>query len=236
MYSALSPKPYRLSRSGLELFLQCARCFFLDRRLGIRRPGEFSMSLYTAVDQLLKREFDAYRARGEQHPVMTLNGIDAVPFTHPDMEEWRDASRGIRTLHEPTNFSVYGAVDDVWVEPSGRLMVADYKATSSAYAPGTGGRWAGSYARQLETYQWILRRMGYEVSAIGYLVFANADRSLQALDGRLNFSLTALPVTGNDSWVDDALVEAKRCLDAANPPPAHPDCEWCAYRRAAQQN
>jgi len=30
--------PFLLSRSKVELFADCARCFYLDRRLGIARP------------------------------------------------------------------------------------------------------------------------------------------------------------------------------------------------------
>ena len=39
-YDPTSPEPYKLSRSQLQLFLACPRCFYLDRRLGIDRvPG-----------------------------------------------------------------------------------------------------------------------------------------------------------------------------------------------------
>ena len=36
-----STEPFKLSRSGLELFHDCPRCFYLDKRLGIGRPGGF---------------------------------------------------------------------------------------------------------------------------------------------------------------------------------------------------
>jgi hypothetical protein len=53
-----SDKPFPLSRSKVELYLNCPRCFYLDRRLGIGRPSGPPFNLNSAVDALLKREFD----------------------------------------------------------------------------------------------------------------------------------------------------------------------------------
>jgi len=53
-----SDKPFALSRSKVELFQDCPRCFYLDRRLGIARPPGFPFNLNSAVDALLKTEFD----------------------------------------------------------------------------------------------------------------------------------------------------------------------------------
>ncbi|MBU0767518.1 MAG: hypothetical protein KJ687_00280 [Proteobacteria bacterium] len=44
---------FKLSRSKFDLFIQCPRCFYIDNRLGIKRPPG-----YPAVDTLLKEEFD----------------------------------------------------------------------------------------------------------------------------------------------------------------------------------
>ena len=52
---------WKLSRSKLDLFLQCPRCFYLDNRLGIKRPPGFPFNLNSAVDHLLKKEFDPVR-------------------------------------------------------------------------------------------------------------------------------------------------------------------------------
>jgi len=49
-------KPYKLSRSRDDLFLQCPRCFYIDRKLGTDRPFGYPFTLNNAVDQLLKQE------------------------------------------------------------------------------------------------------------------------------------------------------------------------------------
>src|SRR5438105_389146 len=74
LYDPASVEPYRLSRSKVELFLQCPRCFYLDRRLGVSRPEGPAFSLNNTVDLLLKREFDAYRLRREAHNAMVEHG------------------------------------------------------------------------------------------------------------------------------------------------------------------
>ena len=68
LYQPGDAKPFRLSRSKLELFMNCQRCFYLDRRLGIGQPPRFPFNLNSAVDFLLKKEFDDYRARQAPHP------------------------------------------------------------------------------------------------------------------------------------------------------------------------
>ena len=76
LFEPSSKVPYKLSRSKLELFLNCPRCFYLDRRLGTGQPQGPAFSLNVAVDKLLKKEFDTHRAKGESHPLMKTYGID----------------------------------------------------------------------------------------------------------------------------------------------------------------
>ena len=105
---------FKLSRSKIDLFIECPRCFYLDRRLGVARPPGFPFALNSAVDALLKKEFDLHRAKGERHPLMEKYGIDAVPIGHEKLAEWRHNFTGIQYLHEPTNLLIFGAIDDLW--------------------------------------------------------------------------------------------------------------------------
>jgi len=125
-------KPFKLSRSKIELFCECPFCFYLDRKLGIAQPSGFPFNLNSAVDHLLKKEFDHYRTNSEPHPLMLKHKVNALPFQHEKLEDWRKNQRGISYLHEETQFLVAGAIDDVWVNPSGELIIVDYKATSKS--------------------------------------------------------------------------------------------------------
>jgi hypothetical protein len=233
LFDPSSDEPYKLSRSKLELFLQCPRCFYLDRRGGIGQPPGPPFTLNVAVDALMKREFDYHRAQGEPHALMTEFGIDAVPFSHPDLDEWRNNFHGVQVLHPKTNFLFYGAVDDVWKNPNGELHVVDYKATSTAREISLDDPWKQAYKRQMEIYQWLLRGNGFDVSDTGYFVYVNGDSTRSHFGRKLEFSMQIIPYTGDASWVDEDLAEALACLRRDLPPVASSSCEWCAYRTAA---
>src|SRR6266850_408787 len=166
---------FKVSRSKIELFTQCPRCFWLDARLKIKRPDGPPFNINKTIDELFKKEFDAYRAKAEPHPLMTDNQIQAVPFQHADLNTWRANFTGVSTLHGPTNLHVFGAVDDIWVNPEGELIVVDYKATSKKTEVSIDSDWQISYKRQLEVYQWLLRQNGFQVSDTGYFVYTNAS-------------------------------------------------------------
>ncbi len=82
IYGPNDTKPFKLSRSKIELFIECSRCFYIDRRLGVKRPPGFPFNLNIAVDTLLKKEFDHYRENGQQHPLLEKYGVDARPVPH----------------------------------------------------------------------------------------------------------------------------------------------------------
>ena len=66
IYDPSDDKPYKLSRSKVDNFISCKRCFYIDRRLGVSEPPGFPFNINSAVDELLKKEFDLYRKK-ENH-------------------------------------------------------------------------------------------------------------------------------------------------------------------------
>ncbi|MEW6610025.1 MAG: PD-(D/E)XK nuclease family protein [Patescibacteria group bacterium] len=234
VFDPTSKEPFRLSRSKIELFLNCARCFYLDRRLGVSQPPSFPFTLNAAVDTLLKKEFDIHRAQGTAHPLMKTYGIDAVPLPHERIEEWRDAlRRGITHHHAPTNFIVTGAIDDVWVNSKGEFHIVDYKSTAKEQEVNIDAAWQIAYKRQMEIYQWLFRKNGFKVSSIGYFVYCNGIIDRKAFDGKLEFNIKIIPYEGDDGWVEEVLYEIHRCLESNTLPPARNDCSYCAYRSRA---
>jgi len=220
----------RISRSKVELFLECPRCFYLDKKRGVVRPDHAAYSLNLAVDHLLKKEFDFYRLKEEAHPLMALYGVEAVPFKHRDMDAWR--TKGIEVRRE--GLLLFGIVDDVWKHDDGTLAIVDYKATSTNAAITLDGDYRAGYKRQLEFYQWLFRRNGFDVSDTGYFVFVNADKEKDAFSRKLEFTQQVLPYEGNGAWIEDSLSAIKECLEHDIAPPSSNDCEWCAYRKAAE--
>ena len=223
---------WKLSRSKISLFLECPRCFYIDNKLGTKRPPGFPFNLNSAVDALLKKEFDTHRADKTQHSIMKEYNIDAVPFNDDRMDAWRDAlKRGVEYTHPETGFPMSGAVDDIWVRPNGELIVVDYKATSKdGKITELDQDWHIGYKRQLEVYQWLLRKNGFKVSNTSYWVYANAETNKKGFDRKLEFELTLVPYEGDDSWVEGTLLDIKKALDSDLLPAAASDCDYCTYR------
>lgn len=230
LYDSTSSEPFRISRSKIDLFLNCPKCFYLDRKLGIAQPPGYPFSLNSAVDTLLKKEFDVHRVAGTAHPLMKEYGLDAIPFTHQKMDEWRDSlRRGITYVMPDTNLVITGGVDDVWVTPSGELIIVDYKATSKASEVTLDADWQIGYKRQMEVYQWLFRQNGFKVSPTGYFVYCNGDADKAAFDGKLEFSIKLLPYTGDDSWVEPTIKDLFTTLQSNIIPESSESCDFCLY-------
>jgi len=206
-----------------------------DARLKIKRPNGPPFNINKTIDELFKKEFDAYRATGKPHPLMTDSQIKAVPYQHADLAQWRENFVGIFTLHEPTNLHVFGAVDDIWVNDDGELIVVDYKATSKASDINIDSDWQMSYKRQLEVYQWLLRANGFAVSDTGYFVYTNARVDADGFNDRVEFITKVIPYAGSDAWVEPTLIDMKACLEGDMPAVGRAAmggaCDFCSYAR-----
>lgn len=223
---------YKLSRSKIEEFIQCPRCFWLRARLLISKPSTPPFLINSAVDELLKREFDTYRKRDEQHPLQVKFKVDAKPFAHKNLERWRHTFTGVQALHEPTNLLIFGGVDDVWVTPNEELIVVDYKATakSKEIIDLEESRWHDAYRRQMEVYQWLLRQEGFKVSNTGYFVYANGITANDGFFNKVEFRTNVFPYKGSDKWIEPTLLKIKDCLENDIPKETN-TCEYCAYAR-----
>ena len=226
---------WKLSRSKIDFFIECPRCFYLDNKLGTKRPSFPSFNLNIAVDELFKKEFDVYRKNKAPHPIMTKYGIKAVPFEHKDMDTWRDPFVGIMHTHAPTGLVISGGVDDIWMQEDGALIIVDYKSTSKdgKIESLSDSPWDQQYQRQLGVYRWLLEQNGFTVATTGYLVYANADKSLDGFADKLVFETTVVPVETDVTWIDGVLTNIKACLDSGELPKIGDSCEFCPYREAA---
>ena len=234
-YTPGQSAPFKLSRSKIDLFTDCKRCFFLDSRFGIGRPQGAPFTLNIAVDALLKKEFDIHRANNSKHPLMEKYGVDAVPFAHDNMNEWRENFVGVQALYKPANFLIFGAVDDVWQNSDGELMVVDYKATAKEGVVDKleGTKWHDQYKRQMEIYQWLLKENGHKVSNTGYFVYVNGKKDNESFDAKLEFDVRLIEYTGRQNWIPKVLDDIKVLLDSDEIPEASESCDYCTYRTYA---
>ena len=237
-------EPFELSRSKVDLFLQCPRCFYIDRseKYRISRPSGPMSYIPTALDILLKNEFDKNRSSQTVHPYCKDHDIDLIPFQHEEIKDWQNNRKGIR-YHDPdTNFILYGAIDDCWTDNNGKLFVADYKTTTVSYDKKTNEPLAASldekgaahkywYKKQVEFYQWLFTKKDFNVSTTAYFVFCSAFyKDIENFNEELKFKIEILSYEGNYSWVDNTIMEIRKTLDSDEVPKSNPNCKHCIYR------
>ena len=230
-YQIGQEQAFEISRSKIEDFVRCRKCFVLDRRHKLSRPSMPAFTLNTAVDSLLKKEFDAHRAAGTVHPELKKLGFDFVPHKTEEMDLWRANTKGLRVTHEPTNLTVHGALDDVWQTKNGELIVVDYKATAKTepVTELTDAIWHQAYRRQLDVYHWLLVQLGHKVSDTAYWFYVTGRKNEEAFNQQLIFDSRLIAHPVDSSWVEPTLVEIKAALENPDLPEVTEDCEHCNY-------
>ncbi len=216
----------RLSRSKVNLFIECPLCFWLDQRSKVKRPSGPPFSLNVAVDHLLKNEFDRSRGRGVPERLAREN-LSFVPTKHPSLERWRENFKGDTRLYKGIEF--FGAIDDLWHDMFGVHYVVDYKATSKADEVSLDADWQIAYKRQVEFYQWLLRGNSLEVSNQAWFVYANGIKDDGPFDDQLVFKTKLISYSGDTSWIEPTLDLLIECLASESPPSASEDCSYCQY-------
>lgn len=236
LFDPENDEPFKVSRSKIDLFLNCPLCFYLDCRLGVGRPPGFPFALNSAVDALLKKEFDIHRSKGRPHPLMQAYGLkDVIPFGHEDLDFWRSNFKGIRHQYKKENLIITGAIDDIWIDTrSKELIIVDYKSTSKEEKVNLDKEWQIGYKRQMEIYQWLFKQEGFSVSQTGYFVYCNGKTDREAFDAKLEFDIDLIPYTGDTSWIPKALSDLKACLLLEKPPKPADNCDYCLYRKASK--
>ncbi len=224
----METKPIQLSPNSLNLFLECPRCFWLDKKQGIKRPPPYPYALNTAVDILLKKEFDNYRIKNEPHPLIAAHNIPAKLFSNQDLlNQWRSNFVGIRFYDPELAATIFGAVDDVLEFADGKLAPLDYKSTGSS-VPTIYDR----FQLQMDIYTYLLEKNGFSTPRKGYLAFYVVEKG-NGFGGRLPFREELHEIETNPSDVPQLFKEAVATLRRVVPPPHSQDCQFGQWFREA---
>ena len=222
-------KAIQLSPNSLNLFLECPHCFWLDKKMGIKRPPPYPYALNSAVDALLKEEFDTYRSKNLPHPLLLENNIKAHLFSNQKLlNQWRNNLAGIRYFDRELEATLFGAVDDVLESDDGKLAPLDYKST--------GSKVANIYDRfqlQLDTYTFLMEKNGFKTMKKGYLAFYIVDKDKGFID-RLPFRKEIYEIDTNPADVYEIFKDAVAVLKKDSPPPHSQDCQFQKYLKGAK--
>ena len=214
-------KQIKLSPNSLNLFLECPHCFWLDKNMGIKRPPPYPYALNSAVDALLKEEFDTYRAKNLPHPLLKDNNIKAHLFSNQKLlNQWRNNLAGIRYFDQTLEATLFGAVDDVLEFDDKKIAPLDYKSTGS-----TAANVYDRFQLQLDTYTYLMEKNGYQTPRKGYLAFYIVDKSRGFID-RLPFRKEMIEIETNPSDVYEIFKDGVECLRKETPPKHSSDCKF----------
>jgi len=214
--------PYKLSPSALNLFKECTRCFWLHHHKVWKRPGGPMATLPTGMDRILKEHFDRFMKRGELPPEIAESKECNGMKLYTDSEKltiWRNNFKGIQFKDSDDNI-LKGAVDNILVKGK-KLIVMDYKTRGYPIKEDTAQR----SQNQLDTYNYLLMKNGYETEDYGFLLFYMPKEVTKT--GEVIFDTQLVKMKTNPASAEKIWKSALKLLNGDCP---EKSCGWCEGR------
>jgi hypothetical protein len=212
---------YKFSPSSLSVLKDCPRCFWLQFNKGIKRPEGVFPSLPGGMDGILKKHFDTFRDRGEMPPELKHLEGEYKLFDNIDLlTAWRNNFQGIQWLDEDGNL-FRGAIDNL-LQKGDKLVVLDYKTRGYPLKEDT----ADYYQNQMDIYNLLLRKNGYETEDYAYLLFYHPKQVNEQGDVIFNTDLIRKNIDIRNA--EKIFSRAVAILQGEEPAPAK-GCKYCGY-------
>ncbi len=218
--------PFKISRTKIDLFFDCKRCFYIDQRYGIKRPHGAAMVINNHIVTKFKKNLEVLRNTKTIIPetkLISKSGFTALD--HQKINQWIDPFRGIRILHKQTNMIISANLDDVWTDNE-KCYPVIIKSISRNGKDIEDSIWPG-YTRQLSLYGYILQNNNLEIGDFGIIVMINTEDDLD--HSNLNFKFYIFKRNLEFNWVDRTLSEIKILLENDEYPKTSNNCKFCNY-------
>lgn len=213
--------PYKFSPSSLSLLKECPRCFWMAFNKGIKRPETIFPSLPSGMDGVLKKHFDFFMEKGELPP--SLFGLKGHVTLFNDAEllkVWRSNFKGIHWTDAHGNI-LRGAVDNI-LQKEKKLIVLDYKTRGFPLKEDT----AAHYQDQMDIYNFLLRKNGYDTEDYAYLLFYHPLCVLE--NGHVDFQADLVKMTIDVHNAEKILHHALDVL-GKDVPHVSKECGFCGW-------
>ena len=214
-------QPLRLSpTTGLNLFRECSRCFWLHYNEKVHRPRGIFPSLPGGMDAVIKKYFDQYR--GVLPP--ELSGKVEGQLI-PDLElmnKWRNWRTGLEYLDKDLNAVLFGALDDCLIDEKYYIPL-DYKTRGWPPKEGDSEKY---YQTQLDAYSLMLSTNNYPTRDFGYLAYYYPEMVKE--DGWIKFNIEIVKVATDLERAKKTFENAVNLLSSPIPE-LHTDCEHCSW-------
>ena len=229
LYSNNSSRPFKLSRTKIDLFFECRRCFFFDQKFGIKRPHGTPLVLSNRIVDDFKKELNICRVEKNIHSKVKELNKNLIPISHNKLEEWKSSFKGASFLDDSTNLLIFGIIDDIWWDRStNKNHSVIIKSNSKKNQMSYGNIWPG-YWRQLSLYAYLLSKNLLPMSSTGILVFINTPTSMDQMENRKNFNLNIFEKILDFDWIQPTIKEISKTLNKEAPPESSKKCKYCNY-------
>lgn len=206
-----------ISRSKIELFIKCPRCFWLEVKHNIKRPEEIKGTFIgSKYDPILKKELDEHRKQKKTPEEIEKRGFFLFPDTRK-LVLWR---KRLEFFHKDHNLVYWGKIDDLLINKEKLLIPFDFKTTLSKnfsiYE---------DYKRQLEIYGYLLKKQGEGVESKGvlYVIKIDINEKYEKTEEREVYILDNL----NYDAYDEVLENLKEVYYSKKEPDPSPNCSYC---------
>ncbi|MFA5176369.1 MAG: PD-(D/E)XK nuclease family protein [Candidatus Nanoarchaeia archaeon] len=197
----------------------CPRCFWLTQHKVWSRPASIFPSLPSGMDSILKKHFDKFMEKGELPPELNKSECKGSCSLFNDQEKlsiWRSNFKGISFTDKEGNI-LHGAIDNILVKGK-KLIVLDYKTRGFPLKEDTHEH----YQNQLDIYNFLLRKNGYETEDYGFLLFYHPKEVLENGDVVFNTDLKKMKID-----VDNAKKIFIKAIELLNKDCPTKHCVWC---------
>ena len=227
LYVKNNLSPFKISRTKIDLFFDCKRCFYLDQRLGIKRPHGTPLVINNLIVKKFKTNIQKLREIKSVVPSsenLLLNGF--IPYLNENLSKWTDPFKGISTHDKKSNLKVFASIDDIWIN-NNKCFPVIIKSIARNEEEIEENIWHG-YTRQLSLLSFLLEKNKLEIGKFGIIVMINASDDVQCNDSlSLNFFLFKREI--DISWVSQTFMDIKNLLDSDKLPQISSRCKFCNY-------
>jgi len=218
----------RLSPSALNLFNGCQRCFYLEKKLGLKQPGGIFPSLPGGMDNIIKKYYDKYIGTGDLPPDIRDKDITGKLF--PDqaqMKKWRNwRATNLKYVDEDRNAYLTGALDECIILDEGYIPT-DYK--TRGYPLKDLNDPKKYYQTQMDCYELMFASSGYKTLGYSYLIYYHPTGINS--EGLVQFEITVIKM--DTSWRSAKRIfgQAVDLLRQDDIPLENPECEYCKMEK-----
>jgi len=216
-------KKFQVSPSGLNLFKDCPRCFWLEKVRSIKRPRGIFPSLPSGMDRVIKAYFDTFRAKNilppelQEHP--EFKGVSLYEDL-VQLERWRNWRTGLEHFEDGTR--LFGALDDLLVK-DGLYIPFDYKTKG---APTSEADAVKYYQTQLDCYALMLEGYGFKPAGHGFLLYYSPKTVGE--HGNVAFEIQPIKIMTETERAKE-LVRKATAIVSGPAPKAFANCEYCNW-------